>query len=86
VLIAARVLAQHPLGEEHQDQQAGGQRRLHDHQRRQQQGQDLQREAQDRQSRAKQPARPSEQAPGKRQAQMLLVGRLLGVRRLEGDP
>jgi hypothetical protein len=41
VLVASRVLAEHPLGEEHQHQQTGGERRLHEDQRSQQQGQHL---------------------------------------------
>ncbi len=41
VLIAPRVLAQHPLREQHQHEQSSGQRRLHDDQRREQQRQDL---------------------------------------------
>jgi hypothetical protein len=41
VLVAPGALAEHPLGEEHQHQQAGGQRRLHDHQRGQQQREHL---------------------------------------------
>jgi hypothetical protein len=41
VLVAPGVLAEHPLGEEHQHEQAGGERRLHDHQRSQQQGHHL---------------------------------------------
>ncbi len=41
VLIASRVLAQHPLGEQHQHEQPGGERRLHDHERREQQREHL---------------------------------------------
>ena len=57
VLVAPGVLAQHPLAQEHQHEQAGRERRLHHHQRRQQQRQHLQRPAEDRQPRAEQPAR-----------------------------
>jgi hypothetical protein len=80
------VLAQHSLSEKHQHQQADGERGLHDHERSEQQREDLQRKAEDRQARAEQPARPPEQAPGERQTQVLLVGRLPGIHRLEGDP
>jgi len=86
VLVGARALAEHPLADEQQHEQAGGERRLHDHQRSQHQGHDLQREAEYRQARAQQPARSPDQAAGERQAEVLLVGRLLGVHRLEGDP
>ena len=41
VLVASRVLAKHSLGEEHQHQQTGGKRRLHEDQRGQQQGHHL---------------------------------------------
>jgi hypothetical protein len=80
------MLAEHALREEHQHQQTGGEGRLHDHQWSEQQGQHLQRPAQDRQAGAGQPAGSPEQAPGERQAQVLLVGRLLGIHRLERDP
>ncbi len=86
VLVASRVLAEHALAEEQQHQQARGERRLHHHQRGQHQRDDLQRPAENRQSRAKQPASAPEQATDQGQAQVLLVGRLLGVHRLEGDP
>ncbi len=86
VLVAPGVLAEHPLRDEHQHEQAGGERGLDDHQRRQQQGEDLQRPAEDRQPRAGEPASAPEQTPDERHAQMLLVGRLPGVERLERDP
>jgi len=47
VLIASGTLAQHPLGEDHQHQQSGRERRLHNHQRREQQRHDLQRPAEE---------------------------------------
>ncbi len=77
---------QHALRQEHQHEQAGRERRLHDDQRSEQQRDDLQWPAEDRQARAKQPARAAHQAPRERQAQMLVVWRLLGVHRLQGDP
>ena len=87
VLVAPGVLAEHPLGEEQQHQQARRERRLHDHQRRQQQRDDLQRPAEDRQPRAEQPARAPEQVAHQRQrAGARSLRRLLGVHRLEGDP
>jgi hypothetical protein len=52
VLVFARALAEHALAEEHQHEQAGGERRLHDHQRSQHEGHDLQREAEYREARA----------------------------------
>lgn len=86
VLVAPSVLAEHSLCQEQQHQQAERERRLHDHQRSQQQRHDLEREAEDRQARAQQPAGAPDQAPRQRQAQVLVVGRLLGVHRLQGDP
>jgi len=86
VLVAARVLAEHTLGEEQQRKQAGGEGWLHDHQWSQQQRDDLQGPAEDRQSRAEQPARAPEQPPDESDPQVLLLGRLPGVRRLQGDP
>jgi hypothetical protein len=41
VLVATCVLAEQALGEEHQHQEAGGERRLDDHERGQHQGDDL---------------------------------------------
>ena len=76
VLVAPGVLAEHPLAEEQQHEQAHRERRLHDHQRRQQQRHDLQRPAEDRQARAEQPARAPHEPPDQRQAQVLLRGRL----------
>ncbi len=86
VLAAPGVLAEHPPAEVQQHEQAGGQRRLHDHQRRQQQRQHLQRPAEDRQARAHQPARAFDEAADERHAQVLLVRSLLRVHRLQGDP
>jgi hypothetical protein len=86
VLARAGVLVEHPLGQEQQHQQAGGERRLHHRQRGQQQGHELQREAEDRQAGPEQPARAPDQSSGQREAQMLLLGGLLGLRGLEGDP
>jgi hypothetical protein len=86
VLRAPGVLVQHALREEHQHEQARRERRLHDDQRRQQQRDELQRPADYRQAGSQQPAPAAHQAPGERQAQVLLMGRLLGVHRLQGDP
>jgi len=86
ILVPSGVLAEHSLGEEHQHQQAGGERRLHDDQRSQPERDHLQRPSEDRQPRAEQPARPPDQSPHERQAQVLLVRRLLGVGCLERDP
>jgi hypothetical protein len=86
VLIASRVLAEHALGKEEQHQQAGSQRWLHDDQRRQQQGHHLQRPAQDRESRAQQPPGAPDQAYDKGRPQVLVVGRLSCIQRLQGDP
>jgi hypothetical protein len=46
VLVAPGALAEHPLAHEHQYEQAGGERRLHNGQRGEQQCHDLQRPAQ----------------------------------------
>jgi len=86
MLGASRVLAEQPLTHEQQHQQACRKRRLNHDQRSEQQSHHLQRPAQDRQAGAEQPARPSDQAPDQRQPQVLLVGRLLGIHRLQGDP
>ncbi len=86
MLGAAAVLAEHPLAEEQQHEQPRRERRLHHHERRQQQRQDLQRPAEDRQAGAHHPARTFEQPPHEGYAQVLLVGRLPGVHRLQGDP
>jgi len=86
VLVATGALVEHPLAGEHQHEQPGGQRRLDHRERRKDQRQDLQREAQDRQARAEQPAAPADEAHGQRQAQVLVVGSLLCVHRLQGDP
>ncbi len=86
MLVAPRVLAEHPLAEEQQHEQAHRERRLHDHQGRQQQGHHLQRPAEHRQPGAEQPAGALQQADHQCRTQVLLVGRLLGIHRLEGDP
>jgi hypothetical protein len=80
------VLAEHALGDEHQHEQAGGERRLNDDERSQQQREHLQRPAEDRQTGAEQPTCTPHEPPGEREAQMLIVRRLLGVHRLKGDP
>jgi hypothetical protein len=84
--VAPGVLAEHPLSQEHQHEQAGGERGLHYDQRREQQREHLQWPAEDRQARSEHPAPALEEPPDQRQAQVLIVGRLLGVHRLEGDP
>jgi hypothetical protein len=86
VLITPGALAQHPLGQHQQHEQAGGKRRLYDHQRRQQQRQHLEREPEDRQARAEQPSCAPDKPPHERDTQVLVVGRLLCVHRLQGDP
>jgi len=48
VLVPACALSEHPLADEHQHEQAGRERRLHDHQRGQQERENLQRKAEDR--------------------------------------
>jgi hypothetical protein len=86
VLVAPSMLAQHPLAEEQKHQQANRERWLHDHQRGEQQRQHLQRPPEHRQPRPQQPARAAQQAYDQRHPQVLLVGRLLGIHRLQGDP
>jgi hypothetical protein len=80
------VLAEQVLGEEHQHQQAGGEGGLHDDERGQHQRHDLQRPAEDRKAGAGEPAGPPRETPCQSEAQVLLVGGLLGVERLERDP
>jgi hypothetical protein len=80
------VLAEHPLTDEHQHEQARGERGLHHDQRREQQRDHLQRPTEDRQARAEHPAPTLDQAPDQRQAQVVAVRRLLGVHCLERDP
>jgi len=86
VLVAARVLVQHALGQEHQHQQSRRQRRLHHHERGEQQRHHLKRPTEDRQAGSEQPASAPDQPPDERQAQVLGARSLLGVHRLEGDP
>jgi hypothetical protein len=86
VLVFPGMLAQHPLGGEHQHQQAEGQRWLHHHQRSQQQRHHLQRPAEDREPGADQPARAPEQLPHQAEAQILGVRGLPRIQRLERDP
>jgi hypothetical protein len=86
VLAPARVLAEHPLRGEDQHDQARRQRWLHDDQRSKQQRDHLQWEAEDRHPGAEQPARAPQQPPGKREAQVLVLGGLLGLGRLIGNP
>jgi hypothetical protein len=82
MLVAPGVLAEHPLAEEQQHEQADGERRLHHHERCQQQRQHLQRPPQHRQAGAEQPAGALKQADHQRRSQVILAGRLLGVHRL----
>ena len=80
------MLAEHALAEEQQHEQAGGERGLDHDQRREQQGDHLQRPAEDREPGADQPAAAPEQTLHEGQPQVLLVGRLARVHRLQGDP
>lgn len=80
------MLAEQALRDEHQHEQAERKRRLDHHQRSQQQGEDLQRPAEDRQPRAGEPAGAPGKAPDERHTQVLLLGRLTGIQRLERDP
>ncbi len=86
VLVAACALPEQTLADQHQHEQARRQRGLHHDQRREQQREHLQGEAEYRQARADQPAPPLHEAPRERKTQVLLVGRLPRVHRLEGDP
>ena len=86
VLVAPGVLAQHPLGEQHQHQEARRQRGLNHDERSEQQREHLQRPAEDREAGAEQPPRALHEAPGQRETEVLLVGSLLGIHRLQGDP
>ncbi len=86
MLVTPGVLAEHPLAQEQQHDQAHRQRGLYYYQRREQQREHLQRPAEDRQARAEHPASAPDEPPDQGQAQVLLRGRLLGVHRLQGDP
>ncbi len=86
VLVAAGPLAEHVLADQQQGQQAARESRLDDDEGSEQQRHHLQRPAEDRQARAEQPARALYEAPEEGQPQMLLLGRLSGVHRLQGDP
>lgn len=86
VLVASGVLPEHALSDEQQHQQARGQRGLHDHKGREQQRYDLQRPAENREAGAEQPPGALDQSRDQRDAQVLLVGRLPGIQRLQGDP
>lgn len=66
VLVAPRMLAKHPLSEQHQHQQTRRQRGLHDDERSEQQREHLQRPAEDREAGAEQPTRTLHEAPGQR--------------------
>ena len=86
VLITPGVLAQHPLGDQHQYEQTRRERGLYHRERCEQQRHDLQRPAEDREPRAEHPARAPDEAPHERDAQVLLLWRVLGVHRLQRDP
>jgi hypothetical protein len=86
VLVAPGVLPEHALAEEHQHQQAGRERGLHEHERGQQERHDLQREAEHREPGAEQPAPAPDQPARQLESQVGLVRRLLGVHRLQHDP
>jgi len=86
VLVAAGLLVQHALAGDHQHQQPGRERGLHDDKRREHQRHDLQREPEDRHARAEEPAAAPHEPPRKREAQVRVLGRLLGIHRLERDP
>ncbi|TMK27397.1 MAG: hypothetical protein E6G62_00250 [Actinobacteria bacterium] len=86
MLVASAMLAEQALGEEHQHQQARGERGLDDDERREHQRDDLKRPAEHRETRSGEPACPPGKTPCERQPQMLLVWGLLGVQRLQGDP
>jgi hypothetical protein len=86
VLVTPGVLAQHPLGDQHQHEQTRRERGLHHGERREQQRHNLKRPAEDRQPRAEHPARAPDESPHERHAQVLLLRRVLGVHRLQRDP
>jgi len=86
VLARAGALAEHALAHHHQHRQAERQRRLHDHQGGEAEGQHLQRPAQHRQGGAAQPAHAPDQAQRECHAQVLLLGGLARVHRLQREP
>jgi len=86
VLVAAGVLIEHPLPEEHQHDQPERERGLHHDQRGEHQRDDLQRPAEYREAGPGQPAHPPDQAEHQRRAKVMPGGRLLRVHRLKRDP
>jgi hypothetical protein len=84
--MSAGVLTEHPLTDEYQHEQSRCERGLHYDQRCEQQRDHLQRPTEDRQAGAEHPAPALDKSPDQRQAQVVAVGRLLGVHRLERDP
>jgi hypothetical protein len=86
VLEAPGPLAEQALAHEHQHEQAGCERRLHDDQRRENQREDLQRPAEHREPRPEQPAPAPDQPRSEREPQVVIQRRLLGIHRLKGDP
>jgi hypothetical protein len=86
VLVAPGVLPEHALSDHQQHQQACGERGLHDHQGSEQQREHLQRPAEDREAGPEQPTGALDQSRDQRDAQVLLVGCLPGIQRLQGDP
>ncbi len=86
VLVASPALSEHPLAHEQQHEQAGCERRLHEHERREEQRDHLQRPAEHREPRAEQPAPALEQPARERDPQMEAARRLLRVHRLQRDP
>lgn len=86
VLVSSRVLAEQALREEHEHDQARGERWLHHHERGEQQRHYLERPAEHGHPGAEQPARPAHEPQRERRAQVLIVGGDAGLGCLERDP
>ncbi len=86
VLGSACVLAEHALSEEHQEDEPRRERGLDHDEGGEQQCDHLQRPSEDRQRRAEEPARAGEQPAQQRDAQVLVLWRLLRIGRLKRDP
>lgn len=86
VLARAGALAEHALADNHQHRQAQRQRRLHDNQGCEAEGHHLQGPAEHRQGGAAQPAHTPNQAQRERHTQVLLLGGLARVHRLQRKP
>ncbi len=80
------MLAEHPLSEHHEHEQAGRQCGLHHDERSEQQGRYLQRPPENGKPRPEQPASAASQLSDQAQAQIVVLADLPCVQCLQGDP